>query len=156
MINNLIASLNYENIYLIANWGVIPIWILLIIIPNHSIVNFLTQSIIIPLLLASAYIFVGYNIFLEENILNSFELYNGLNGLYSMFSNEAFLLIFWLHFLSISLFIGSWIVRDANKYMIPRIIVILSLVSTYFSGPVGLLIYWFFRIFFSKKISFND
>ena len=156
MINNLIASLNYENIYLIANWGVIPIWILLIIIPNHSIVNFLTQSIIIPLLLASAYIFVGYNIFLEENILNSFELYNGLNGLYSMFSNEAFLLIFWLHFLSISLFIGSWIVRDANKYMIPRIIVILSLISTYFSGPVGLLIYWFFRIFFSKKISFND
>ena len=156
MINNLIASLNYENIYLIANWGVIPIWILLIIIPNHSIVNFLTQSIIIPLLLASAYIFVGYNIFLEGNILNSFELYNGLNGLYSMFSNEAFLLIFWLHFLSISLFIGSWIVRDANKYMIPRIIVILSLVLTYFSGPVGLLIYWFFRIFFSKKISFND
>jgi len=156
MINNLIASLNYENIYLIANWGVIPIWILLIIIPNHSIVNFLTQSIIIPLLLASAYIFVGYNIFLEGNILSSFELYNGLNGLYSMFSNEAFLLIFWLHFLSISLFIGSWIVRDANKYMIPRIIVILSLVSTYFSGPVGLLIYWFFRIFFAKKISFND
>ena len=156
MINNLIASLNYENIYLIANWGVIPIWILLIIIPNHSIVNFLTQSIVIPLLLASAYIFVGYNIFLEGNILNSFELYNGLNGLYSMFSNEAFLLIFWLHFLSISLFIGSWIVRDANKYMIPRIIVILSLVLTYFSGPVGLLIYWFFRIFFSKKISFND
>ena len=156
MINNLIASLNYENIYLIANWGVIPIWILLIIIPNHSIVNFLTQSIIIPLLLASAYIFVGYNIFLEENILNSFELYNGLNGLYSMFSNEAFLLIFWLHFLSISLFVGAWIARDSQKYFIPRIITFISLILTYFSGPVGLVFYWFFRIFFSRKIGFND
>ena len=156
MINNLLDILNYENIYLIANWGVIPFWLLLIILPNHSVTNFFVQSIIAPLLLAAAYGFVAYNIFLEGNILDSFELYQGLDGLYSMFSNEAFLLIFWLHFLAISLFLGAWISRDSIKFMVPRFFVIISLILTYFTGPVGLLIYWFFRIFFAKKISFND
>ena len=156
MINNLLHFLNYENIYLIANWGVVPFWLLLIIFPNHNLTVFFTQSIVVPLFLGAAYIFIGYNIFLEGNILDSFELYKGLDGLYSMFSNEGLLLIFWLHFLAISLFVGAWIVRDSRRYMIPRIIVIFSLVTTYFSGPIGLFIYWFFRIFFAKKISFND
>jgi len=156
MINNLLDILTYENIYLIANWGVVPFWLLLIILPNHGVTNFFVQSIIAPLLLAGAYSFVAYNIFLEENILDSFELYNGLNGLYSMFSNESFLLIFWIHFLAISLFIGAWISRDSQKYMVPKFFVTISLILTYFTGPVGLLIYWFIRIFFAKKINFND
>ena len=156
MINNLLPFLTYENIYLIANWGVVPFWLLLIILPNHGLTNFFAQSVIIPLLLGIAYTFVAYNIFIEGNLLQSFELYKGLDGLYSMFANESFLLIFWLHFLAISLFLGAWIVRDSRRYMISKIVVIISLIITYFTGPLGLLIYWFFRIFFAKKISFND
>jgi len=156
MINNLLDLLSFNNIYLLANWGVIPFWLLLIILPNHSLTNFFTQSIIVPLLLASAYSFVSYNIFLEGNILDSFELYGGLDNLYSMFSNEAFLLVFWIHFLALSLFLGGWIARDSQKYMVPRFLVVISLISTYFTGPVGLFIYWFIRIFFAKKINFND
>ena len=156
MINNLIELINSETIYLVANWGVIPFWLLLIFIPNHGLTNFLAQSIVAPLLLAICYTFFSYNLYLENNIFDGFELYSGLDGLYSMFSNENLLLIFWLHFLAISLFAGAWIVRDARKYFIPKIITIPSLVVTYFSGPIGLVIYWFFRIFFAKKISFND
>ncbi len=156
MINNLLSILSYENIYLMANWGVIPFWLLLIILPNHSVTIFFVQSVIAPLILAAAYAFVAYDIYLEGNILDSFELYSGLDGLYSMFSSETFLLIFWIHFLAISLFLGAWIARDSSRYMVPRFFVIISLVLTYFTGPVGLLIYWFFRIFFAKKINFND
>ena len=156
MINDLLDILSYENIYLIANWSVIPFWLLLIILPRSPVTSFFAQSIIPSLLLASAYGFVAYNIFLDGNILDGFELYSSLDGLYSMFSNEAFLLIFWLHFLAISLFIGAWIVRDSTRFIIPKFFVLISLFLTYFTGPVGLLFYWFIRIFFSKKISFND
>ena len=156
MINNLLDILSYENIYLIANWGVIPFWLLLIMLPNHGVTNFFAQSIIAPLLLAFAYSLVVFDIFLEGNIFDSFELYRGLDDLYSMFSSEAFPLIFWLHFLAISLFLGSWITRDSQRYMIPRFFLTISLILTYFTGPVGLLIYWFIRIFFAKKINFND
>ena len=156
MINDLLALVNSENIYLVANWGVIPFWLLLIFAPNHSLTNFFVQSIIVPMLLAVGYIYLSYNLYLENNIFDGFELYGGLDGLYSMFANETLLLIFWLHFLAISLFTGAWIARDSLKYFIPRIISIPCLILTYFTGPVGLVIYWFFRIFFAKKISFND
>ncbi len=156
MINNLLTLLTYENIYLIANWGVIPFWLLLIFLPNNQITNFFTQSIIPFLLLGVGYAYLSYKIYLENNIFDGFELYNGLDGLYSMFANEVLLLVFWLHFLAISLFMGAWIVRDSRKYLVPRIVTIPSLILTYFTGPVGLVIYWFFRIFFAKRISFND
>ena len=156
MINNLLTLLTNENIYLVANWGIIPFWLLLIFLPYHQLTNFLTQSVIPLLILAFGYVYLSYRIFIEGSILDSFELYNGLDGLYSMFANETLLLIFWLHFLAISLFAGSWIVRDSRKYFIPKIIIIPSLILTYFTGPLGLVVYWFFRIFFAKKISFND
>ena len=150
MINNLIALSNSENIYLAANWGVIPFWLLLIY-SNHGFTNFFVQSIIAPLLLAVSYGYLSYNLYLEDNLLNSFELYSGLDGLYSMFANGTFLLIFWLHFLAISLFAGAWIVRDSRKYLIPKIITIPSLILTYFTGPIGLVIYWFLRSSLQKK-----
>ncbi len=156
MINNLLEILSNDNIYLIVNWGVLPFWILLILSPNHGFTNFIVQSIVAPIIFASAYVLIAYNIYLDGAIFDSFELYAGLDGLYSLFSNESFLLIFWLHFLSISLFVGAWIVRDSLRYMIPRFLTIISLILTYFTGPVGLFFYWFIRIFFSKKISFND
>ena len=156
MINNLLSFLTNENIFLIANWGVIPFWFLLILAPNNQLTNFLAQSIIVPMLLACGYVYLGYTIYLEGNIFDGFELYSGLNGLYSMFANESLLLIFWLHFLALSLFVGAWIVRDSKKYFIPKIITIPSLILTYFTGPIGLVMYWFVRIFFAKKISFDD
>ncbi len=156
MLNNLLGYITAENIYLVANYGVIPFWLLLIFAPNQGITNFFTQSIVAPLLLAVSYLYLSYGLYLEKNIFDGFELYSGLDGLYSMFANEILLLVFWLHFLAISLFAGAWIVRDARKYFIPKIITIPSLILTYFSGPVGIVIYWFLRIFFAKKISFND
>ena len=156
MLNDVIELITPENIYLVANWGVIPFWLLLIFAPNQGLTNFLAQSIIVPLLLATGYSYLSYNLYLENNMFDGFELYSGLDGLYSMFANEILLLIFWLHFLAISLFAGAWIVRDSRRYLIPKIITIPSLILTYFSGPLGLVIYWFIRIFFAKKISFND
>ena len=156
MTDNFLSFLTYENIYYIANIGVIPCWLLLIISPNHIFTKFFVKSVIIPLLLSTAYIFISYQIFITENILEVFNLYLGLNELYALFSSEAFLLIFWLHFLSISLFVGNWIANDSKIYNISKLFIILSLITTYFTGPVGLVLYWFIRIFYSKKINYYD
>ena len=156
MINDIQSYLTTENIFLIANLGVLPFWFLMLIFPYHSLTKFLVNSIIAPLILAFGYAYISYQIFLDNKIFDSFNLYLGLDSLYALYSNELFLLIFWLHFLSISLFVGSWIVRDSERHLVPRIFVILSLVLTYFSGPVGLVLYWLFRVFFAKKITFNE
>ena len=156
MINNLVTYLTSDNIYLLANWGVIPFWLMLLTIPNQPITKILVNSVIVPLILASAYIYLAYQLYLDGEVFDVFQLYFGLDNLYSIYSNEIFLLIFWLHFLSISLFIGSWISRDAQRYLVPKILTMLSLILTYFSGPVGLVFYWIIRIFFARKISFYE
>ena len=139
MTDNLLSFLTYEKIYYIANIGVIPCWLLLIFLPSHIITKFFVKSIIIPALLSTAYIFVVYQIYITENIFEVFSIYLGLDELYALFSNEAFLLIFWLHFLSISLFVGNWIVNDSRVFLVSKFLVIMSLVITYFTGPVGLV-----------------
>tara|TARA_B100000029_G_scaffold256974_1_gene253760 strand:- start:2846 stop:3316 length:471 start_codon:yes stop_codon:yes gene_type:complete len=156
MTDNLLSFLTYEKIYYISNIGVLPCWLLLIFLPNHVITKFFVKSIVIPLILSAAYILIIYQIYLTENIFEVFSLYMGLDELYALFSNEAFLLIFWLHFLSISLFVGNWIVSDAKIFIIPKFFVILSLVTTYFTGPLGLVLYWLIRVFYAKKINYYD
>jgi len=156
MINTLESLLTFKNIYLFANWGVVPFWMLLVVIPNHAITKFLCHSIIVPLLLAVAYAFVARQIILEGNILEGFKLYMSLDSLNAVYSNESLRLVFWLHFLAISLFLGAWIARDCQKYMVPKILSIPCIVITYFAGPVGIVIYWFVRIFYAKKINFNE
>ena len=156
MINTLINLLTLENIYLFANWGVVPFWLLLIFIPNHPITKFFCYSIIPFFLLGGAYTFVSYQIFLEENIFEGFKLYLGLDGLDEIYTNESIRLVFWLHFLAISLFTGAWIARDCIKNMVPKLLSIPCIVVTYFAGPVGIIIYWFIRIFYAKKINFDD
>ena len=156
MINTLESLLTFENIYLFANWGIVPFWLLLILMPNHNITKFFSHSIIAPLLLAIAYIFVAQQIILENNIFEGFKLYMGLDELEEIYSNESLLLIFWLHFLAISLFAGAWIARDSERHVVPKALSAPCILITYFAGPLGILIYWFIRIFYAKKINFNE
>ena len=157
MISHFEQYLTFENIYLWTNYGVIPFWIMLIMIPNHVITQFFVNSIIIPLILGISYIYVVYQtILLDISIFNIFKLYLDLNELYSLLSTESFLLLFWLHFIAINIFIGSWLARDAAKYNMSRSFTFLPLILVYFAGPVGLIFYWVARVFFAKKIKFHD
>ena len=156
MINTIDSLLTLKNIYLFANWGVIPFWLLLILMPSHNITKFFSHSVIAPLLLAVAYVFVTRQIILEENIFEGFKLYLGLDGLNEIYTNESLLLVFWLHFLALSLFVGAWIARDAERHMMPKFLSAPCILITYFTGPLGVVIYWFIRIFYAKKINFNE
>ncbi len=156
MINNLEQYLTLENIFLFSNWGVIPFWLLLMFSPNSAFTRFFVHSVVIPLILGIAYVFIAFKIYLNENFLDGFGLYLGIDNLYAIFSDANFLLVFWLHFLSISLFVGAWIARDSTRYSIPKFLTILSLLTTYFTGPIGILFYWIIRIFFAKKISLYE
>ena len=113
--------LTFENIYLFSNYGVLPFWLLLIVIPDSRITQIFVNSVILPLILSTAYIYVVYQtILLDEPILYIFALYLSIDNLYTIFATESFLLFFWIHFLALNLFLGSWVSRDSVKYNIPR------------------------------------
>ena len=149
--------LSFENIYLWTNFSVLPFWLMLILIPNSKFTQFFVNSIILPLILSTTYIYVIYQtILLDEPVFDVLKIYLSLENLYTIFATESFLLIFWLHFLALNLFLGSWISRDGIKYNMPRGLVFVPLILVYFTGPSGLVLYWIIRIFYAKKLGFHD
>ena len=149
--------LTHENIYLWANFAILPFWLMLIIIPNSKFAQFFVNSIIVPLILSATYIYIIYQAVLtNEPIFDVFKLYLSLDNLYILFATESFLLVFWLHFIALNLFLGSWISRDGIKYNIPRSLVFLPLILVYLTGPLGLVFYWIIRVFYAKKLGFHD
>ena len=149
--------LTFENIYLWTNFGILPFWLMMIIIPNSKATQILVNSIILPLILSATYVYVVYQaILLDEPLLDIFKLYLSSDNLYTVFATENFLLIFWIHFIALNLFLGSWVSRDGVKYNIPQRLVLIPLILIYFTGPLGLVLYWLLRIFYSKKLGFHD
>ena len=149
--------LTFENIYIWTNFGILPFWLMLIIMPNSKVTQFFINSIILPLILSATYVYIIYQtILLDEPIFDIFRLYLGLDNLYTVFATESFLLIFWLHFVALNLFLGSWMSRDGVKYNMNRSLMFVPLILVYFTGQLGLVLYWLIRVFCAKRLSFHD
>jgi len=130
---------------------------MLIIIPNSNFTQIFVNSILLPLILSTTYVYLLYQaIIIDEPIMDIFKLFLSLDNLYTVFASESFLIIFWIHFVALNLFMGSWVSRDAVKYNISRGMAFIPLILIYFSGPLGLVLYWFIRIFYAKKLRFHD
>jgi len=154
-----------EVIYLIANYGVIPFWLMLVFMPSGKFTSAIINTIFLPTVLAATY---GYLIYIEfyaggilpgsvtDKALANFQLYVGLDSLASLFGNKIFLLTFWIHFLTLSLFVGTWIAKDALRQGIHKYVVLFPLVLTYFTGPLGLFLYLFLRMIIVQKITLHD
>ena len=146
-----------DMIYLWLNIGIIPFWFILIFFPNSKVCGFFVGSIFPIFALSAIYLYLVYYFFISEyNFLDNFNLYLGLDSLNELFNNRGFLIIFWTHFLAINLFCGSWIVNDSRKFSMSKILIFFPLFITYFTGPLGIFVYWFIRIFYAKKVTLYD
>ena len=157
MIDQIYTYFTIEMIFLWLNLGVLPFWLVLIIFPQSQICKVFITSIFPISIISLVYSYLLYSLFNDGyDFLRNFELYLGLSSILDLFSDRSFLILFWCHFLAINLFCGGWIVKDSQKFGINKILITLPLILTYFIGPIGITIYWFIRIFYSKKISLYD
>ena len=157
MIEQIYTYFNINMIYMWLNIGVLPFWLILIIFPQSQICRVFITSIFPIFILSLVYGYLLY-LFLNEgyDFVKNFELYLGLNAVGNLFTDKAFIILFWLHFLTINLFCGGWIVKDSQKFEINKILMSFPLLITYFIGPIGLTLYWFIRIFYAKRINLYD
>ncbi len=157
MIEQIYNYFTVEILYYWINLGVLPFWLILIFFPYSNICKYFVTSIFPIIILSGAYIFVIYKSYLNSyNFDGNFNLYFGIENVSELFTNETFLIMFWIHFISINLFTGSWIVKDSQKFMINKVLLIIPLVITYLIGPLGLLIYWLIRIFHAKSLNLYE
>ena len=157
MIEQISDFFSMEMIYLWLNIGVLPFWFILIFFPQSNICRYFVTSIFPYLVLGSVYIYLLFLLYkFDYNFLDNFKLYLGIIELNDLFSDNFFLITFWTHFLAINLFCGSWIVKDSQKLLINKFLIIIPLMITYFIGVLGIFLYWIIRIFYSKRITLFD
>ena len=157
MIEQIYNYFTIDMLYYWVNLGVLPFWFILIFFPQTHLSKYFVTSIFPILILSGTYVFIIYKSFLNSyDFIGNFNLYLNLNSLSELFKDQTFLLMFWVHFISINLFTGSWIVKDSQRFSINKILLIIPLIVTYLIGPLGLLLYWLIRMFHAKNISLYD
>ena len=157
MIEQIYNYFTIEMLYYWVNFGVLPFWLLLIFFPQSHLCRYFVTSIFPIFVLSGTYILVLYKSYLNSyDFMGNFNLYFGINDISNLFSDKNFLMMFWIHFIAINLFTGGWIVKDAQKFSINKIVLIIPLLVTYLIGPLGLFLYWLIRIFYAKNISLYD
>ena len=157
MIEQIYNYFTIEMLYYWVNLGILPFWLLLIFFPQSHLCRIFVTSIFPIFILSGTYIFIIYKAYLNSyNLIGNFSLYVGIEDLSVLFEDKLFLMLFWVHFITINLFTGGWIVKDSKKFAVNKIILSLPLITTYLIGPIGLFLYWLIRIFHAKSINLYD
>ena len=157
MIEQIYNYFTTEMFYLWVNIGVLPFWILIIFFPQSYLCKYIATSIFPIFLLSVGYIFILYKAYLGLfDFTNNFSLYLGLGSISELFRDDYYLLMFWTHFVAVNLFIGGWILKDAQKLYVNKILLAFPLIITYLIGPIGIFIYWIIRIFYAKRLNLYD
>ena len=144
-------------IYMWLNFGVLPFWFMLLFFPQTKICKIFVTSVFPFLVLATIDLYLIFELFKNGfNFFDVFNLYLSMDELITIFSDNNYIILFWIHFLAINLFCGGWITKDYQKINMPKYLAFIPIILTYFIGPVGLVLYWFIRIFFSKKIDLYE
>jgi hypothetical protein len=140
--------MNADHLFSICNFTALLGWLILAIAGRKRWAGYLITGVVLPLLLAVAYLGLLLGHWGETK-----GGFGSLTEVAELFSNRWLLLAGWIHYLCFDLFIGSWQVRDAAARGISHWLVIPCLFFTFMFGPVGLLLYFTLRTIKTKTLA---
>lgn len=145
-------NMTIEHVFLIANWGVLPPWLLLVFAPRWRVTKLCVHSIAPALLLAPLYAVLLFGD-RPGPVGASFWT---LEGVTRIFTTPWTITACWIHYLVFDLFVGAWEVRDAQRLKIRHPFVVPSLVLTLLFGPVGWLSWSLIRAVARRRFSVDE
>ena len=138
-----------DKLFELANLLALVSWLLLLVVPGKTVTRFLVGSGLVCIIFALTYL-----IMISGSLSpGDFEQFSTLDGLTALFSNKKAVMAGWLHYLAFDLFVGIWIVRNAQEVGIKHLYLIPSLLLTFMMGPIGLLSYLILKsVLFPQEI----
>ena len=119
-------------IFKIVNNIAMLAWLFLLIVPKWKYTIPSVVSFII-FFLSISYTFI----IIKALPLIKPDVFSSLSSIRNLFANDTTLLAGWIHYLAFDLFVGVYIVKEAQKYFIHRSIVTILLPLTFLFGPIG-------------------
>lgn len=141
-----------DTLFAIANYAVLPAWLLLLILPHHRMTALLVHAVWIPALLAVPYMWALF--FGPPGPEGAG--FGSLQGVMLLFQSPMAVLGGWIHYLAFDLFVGAWQVRDSRRLGINHWLVVPCLLATLMVGPVGLLLYAILRLVTRQRWSLDE
>ena len=133
-----------EQIFMFANYGILPFWALLILLPTLKLTDFIVHSVAAPIILGTVYFWLFLDGAFTENGASLMD-FMSLAGVMKLFAMKEAVVAGWVHYLVFDLFVGAWIGRDAQRCAVPHLLVVPCLLLTLLLGPLGLLAYLLLR-----------
>lgn len=136
--------MTYAVLFDIVNTSVLPAWAMLILAPKWSWTETLVHSMLWPVVLGVVYTAVfAAMLFLGHGADGGG--FSSIEGVRTLFSSDAGILVGWTHYLVFDLFVGAWCARDAQRRGFNHWLLIPCLFFTFMTGPLGLLMYLLLR-----------
>jgi hypothetical protein len=129
-------------LYLVATYGIIPVWLLLAVAPHAWLTMRIVHSAAAPLFLSAAYALLLFTDAAGDERSHMLTL----DGVMAIFDRPQVVVAAWIHYLVFDLFVGAWEVRDARRRGIRHALVVPCLLLTFVFGPLGLSAYLLLRI----------
>lgn len=129
----------YEQLFSLANFAVMPAWLMLGIVPEHRFTRALVRSGAFSLVYALLYVVLLVTMFLAEGG-------GGMSTLASVqtaFAIPHFALLGWVHYLSFDLLVGVRVAEEGLERGCSRLFMAPFLFMTLMFGPAG---FFFWRI----------
>ncbi|HEU4409292.1 MAG TPA: ABA4-like family protein [Polyangiaceae bacterium] len=130
--------MNPHNLYPFFNFGILAPWALLVFAPRWRWTQTLIHGAVVPAALCFVH---GALCVALWGSMPPDAGGQSLSAVMRMFSVPWLALLCWVHYLAFDLFVGAWVVRDAARRNLPRVMVAPCVVVICFFGPVGLLLY---------------
>ena len=126
-----------SDVFSIVNVVAMPMWILMIFLPNWKVTRFLVDYKLIPLLLSLVYVH-----YIANSMLSGSEMdFGSLESVMQLFTVENAVLAGWVHYLVFDLVVGMWLLDENKTLKIHPIIMAPCLLGTFMFGPFGFLLF---------------
>jgi len=137
-----------SEVFSIVNLLAMPMWILMIIVPNWKVTRFLVDYKIIPILLSIIYAF-----YIVSSILGGSAMdFGSLESVMQLFTVENAVLAGWVHYLAFDLLVGMWMLDENRTLKIHPILMAPCLLGAFMLGPVGFLLFMGLRAVKAKAV----
>lgn len=130
-----------STVFSIVNLIAMPMWLLMIILPQWKLTRTLIDYKVIPLILSviyAAYIFISLS---EGGGMD----FSSLSSVMELFTAENAVLAGWVHYLAFDLLVGMWILDQNRTLGISHLLIIPCLLGSFMLGPIGFLLFMFVK-----------
>jgi hypothetical protein len=136
--------MNLDTLFQIANFSVMPFWLLMIFVPRRDWATRIIRSPLIALIPALIYVSVVVPLFARPGGFD-FSAFGTLDGVISLLQTREGAMAGWSHFLAFDLLVGRWVYLDAIEKRIHPLLVAPTLFFVFMLGPLGFTLYLIVR-----------